>query len=179
MSMRMIQKVFGFFGAKGGKRAHAEARRRGEERGMDFHHQTIQLSNHQTELSHAEARRDGGAEMEKVVSRCGRRSSRGGKFLLAGSGSGAGGDAEAHAAQGRRKKEEGRRPTGQRSNDPTIQRSNGQTVLRGRRFAAPWARAAAVAAVAGGCGWGCWEADCKARGGRVHTCILLRQPVAP
>ena len=180
MSMRMIQKVFGFFGAKGGNRAHAEARRRGEERGMDFHHQTIQLSNHQTELSHtearrhgeeremnfrhqtiqlsnhqtelshAEARRDGGAEMEKVVSRCGRRSSRGGEFLLAGSGSGAGGDAEAPAAQGRRKK-----GGGQRANGPTIQRSNGQTVLRGRRFAAPWARAAAVAAVAGGMWLGC------------------------
>ena len=41
-------------------------------------------------------------------------------------------------------------PTIQRSNDPTVQRSNGHTVLRGRRFAAPWARAAAVAAVAGG-----------------------------
>ena len=38
----------------------------------------------------------------------------------------------------------------QRSHDPTVKRSNGQTVLRGRRFAAPWARAAAVAAVAGG-----------------------------
>ena len=51
MSMRMIRKVFGFFCAKGGKGAHAEARRRGEEWGMDCHHQT--------ELSHTEVRRHG------------------------------------------------------------------------------------------------------------------------
>ena len=36
------------------------------------------------------------------------------------------------------------------ANGLTVKRSNGQTGLRGRRFAAPWARAAAVAAVAGG-----------------------------
>lgn len=48
MSMRMIQKVFGVFGAKGGKGAHAEARRHGEEREMDFKHQTNQRSNHHT-----------------------------------------------------------------------------------------------------------------------------------
>ena len=36
------------------------------------------------------------------------------------------------------------------ANGLTVKRSNGPTGLRGRRFAAPWARAAAVAAVAGG-----------------------------
>ena len=206
MSMRMIQKVFGFFGAKGGKGAHAEARRRGEERGMDFHHQTIQLSNHQTELSHAEARRrgeergmdfhhqtiqlsnhqtglshaearrDGGAETEKVVSRCGRRSSRGVNSSWPVRGA-----ARAVTRRRLRRKEEGRRKKGggQRANGPTIQRSNGQTVLRGRRFAAPWARAAAVALVAGGAwlgllggglssAWGAQEtlsqADCSGKG---------------
>jgi hypothetical protein len=132
MSMRMIQKVFGVFGAKGGKGAHAEARRRGEERGMDFHHQTIQLSNHQTELSHTEARRHGEEREMNFQHQTTQRSNH-------------------HTST------YGRMPM-DAAHDPTIQRSNGHTGLRGRRFAAPWARAAAAAvacvAGAGNSAWG-------------------------
>ncbi len=120
----MLSKIFWFLGTKGQK---------GERGGGESNHQTTQLPNHQTRVSHTEARRHGEEREMNFQHQTNQRSNH-------------------HTST------YGRMPM-DAANGLTVKRSNGQTVLRGRRFAAPWARAAAVAVVAGGCGWGCWEAD--------------------
>ena len=100
-------------------------------------HQTTKRSNHQTILTHAEAQRGRGAEMDFCTKE---QKVRGGECMevgMNGQTAKRSNGQTGFSRKGRKERKEGERmeagmnnPTIQRSNGQTVQRSNGQTVKR-------------------------------------------------